>query len=300
MNAPGKGIPPGMDMVASRYAELWRAVRLHEGVPREVGDARFLLDQVRSALDRHAGNLAELGGNDLIANSFMDEGVVHAGDRVHVHRLRHRDLGTHHAMKTLAPDHAADTVAAGFILREARLVRSLRHPAIAAAEALLRLPDGRPALVMEWLGGGSVADLLKKGGPLNAAALHWMAADLLGGLAAIHEAGLVHADISPRNLLLAEGNGPALKIADFGIALELDESHSSLGIRKAGTPGFDDGSGTADPKRDLRAAGKIVALTLERLAPESGAPLRLSEIAAMLQGGKDVTARDALAMLEAA
>ncbi len=299
MSAENGGVPRGMDIVASRYAELWQAVRLHEGAPRETADARFLLDQVRCALDRHTGDLAEVGGG-LIANSFMDEGVVHAGHSVHVHRLCHRDLGTHHAMKTLAPQHAADTVSAGFILREARLMRSLRHSVIAAIEVLLRLPDGRPALVMEWIGGGSVADLLTTGAPVTATALNRIVSDLLGGLAAIHDAGFVHADISPRNLLLSEGSDAALKIADFGIALEAGESHSALGIRKAGTPGFDDGGDTADPKRDLRAAGRIVALMLDRLAPEGGVSPALPEIAAMLQDDNDVTARDALALLKPA
>ncbi|MCR4266305.1 protein kinase [Nitratireductor sp. ZSWI3] len=288
-----------MDVVASRYAELWRAVRLHEGVPRSQTDVQFLLDQVRSALDRHVSDLAGDDGCDLIANSFWDEGVVHAGDRVQMHRLRHRDLGTHHAMKTLVPDNAADVVSAGFILREARIMQRLRHPAIVAADVLLRLSDGRPALVMEWMGGGSIANLLRSGGPIGATALRRIVSGLLGGLAAIHEAGLVHADISPQNLLLTKGDDPALKIADFGIALEANESLASLGIRRGGTPGFDDENRTANPERDLRAAGKIVALMLERLASEGGSSA-LREIAAMLQEGKGITARDALARLGAA
>ena len=90
------------------------------------------------------------------------------------------------------------------------------------------------------------------------------------------------------------------QVADFGIALEAGESHAALGIQRAGTPGFDDCADVADPKRDLCAAGKIVALMLERLVPESDEPARLPEIAARLQDGEDITARDVLAMLETA
>ncbi|MEO3999655.1 protein kinase [Mesorhizobium sp. CAU 1732] len=266
-----------MDAIADRYAELWRSIRNDGDMPRDPSEAMLFLDRVRAALDRQSATLDARADARIVANSFIVEAVAHEGDRTQILKLRHRDLGTHHALKT--PTQTHDAVAAGLLLREARLMSAMRHPNIVSAEMVLRLSDGRPALVMEWMA-GSVADILNGALSITGERLHGYARDMLSGLAAIHDAGMVHADISPRNLLLTAGDMPTLKIADFGIALEHGETHASLGLASAGSPGFGAPAGAADRAGDVRACGAVFALMLDRTAnPEP----HLTELCATLR-----------------
>lgn len=278
--------PAGMDAIADRYAELWHTMRYDGDRLRDPSQTTLFLDRVRAALDRQSAMLDTGADAQVVANSFTVEAVAYESDRTQILKLRHRDLGTYHALKTST--HAHDAIAAGLLLREAQLMSAMRHPNIVSAEVVLRLSDGRPALVMEWLG-GSVADTLNDGPPIPDELLDGLARDMLSGLAAIHDAGMVHADISPRNLLLTVGGMPTLKIADFGIALTRGETHVSLGLASAGSPGFSMPAVDADAAGDLHACGEVLALMLARVATPQP---RLTEISATLRNvPAGVTAR---------
>ncbi|WJH42156.1 serine/threonine protein kinase [Aliirhizobium terrae] len=192
-------------------------------------------------------------------------------------------MGTLHAIKTLNADHADDPVARRLLLQEATIGLSLHHPHLVAAQILLRLEDGRPALVMEWCT-SSLADRLSNG-PLQLNDILLLTRSLLEGLSAVHAHSIVHCDLSPDNILFADDGVESLRIADFGIALQSGHRHAELDIRFAGQAHFSapeqkDG-GPVDARTDLYAVGKILspARRLRWRCSHSPSPSRLPAFA---------------------
>ncbi|MFT4184373.1 MAG: protein kinase [Rhizobium sp.] len=257
--------PEELEEIASRFSGLLRILTHgHDGErPRETRD--MLIDRLRDALDRRLPQLPS-GNPAFIAGSFLLEETVDRRGRTEITRLRHRDLGTLHALKTVVADRATDAVDRDLLLREARIGMALRHPCLAQTQMALRLADARPAIVMEWAGQPLSHRLLS--GFLSISDVIEAMRRLLLGLQAIHDAGYVHCDISPANLLLPEGDVSGLKIADFGVTLERGKRHRDLDIRITGTPSFtapeQAGDATADPRSDLYCAGRVLSLLLER------------------------------------
>ena len=120
--------------------------------------------------------------------------------------------------------HDALAVDEGFLHRfraEARAVASLRHANIMAVFDWGEEVDG-PFLVLEYLGGGSVRDLLDRGFRLTPSQAVLVGIEAARGLDYAHRRGLVHRDIKPANLLFDDEG--RLAIADFGIARALAEA----------------------------------------------------------------------------
>lgn len=112
----------------------------------------------------------------------------------------------------------------GFLRRfraEARAVASLRHPNIMAVFDWGEEEDG-PFLVLEYLGGGSLRDLLDRGSRLSLSQAVLVGLEAARGLDYAHRRGLVHRDVKPGNLLFDDEG--RLAIADFGIARALAEA----------------------------------------------------------------------------
>ncbi|GAA2511137.1 serine/threonine protein kinase [Winogradskya humida] len=100
------------------------------------------------------------------------------------------------------------------------VTRARQVPPFCTAEVLDADPDApRPYLVVEFVDGPSLADDVARHGPVSAANLHGLAIGVATALAAIHEAGVIHRDLKPHNVLLAPGSP---KVIDFGIAQTLD------------------------------------------------------------------------------
>jgi eukaryotic-like serine/threonine-protein kinase len=101
--------------------------------------------------------------------------------------------------------------------------RARQVPSFCTAEVLdADLDHEPPYLVVEYVDGPSLLEVVEERGPLRAAALHSLAAGVATALSGIHGAGVVHRDLKPENVLLAPGSP---KVIDFGIARAL-ESHS--------------------------------------------------------------------------
>ncbi len=129
-------------------------------------------------------------------------------------------LGRAVAVKLILAAHASDPGFLTRFLREARLVASLEHPNILPVYDFGE-EEGAPFLVMPYLEGGTLRDRMLGGPtPLPQASL-WVA-QLAGALDAAHEAGVLHRDVKPANVLI--GKGDRTFLADFGIAKMLDVS----------------------------------------------------------------------------
>jgi eukaryotic-like serine/threonine-protein kinase len=104
--------------------------------------------------------------------------------------------------------------------REARILAQLSHPNIVAIHDFGRLGGEGAYLVMERVAGASWRAELQRLGKIPPATVAAWFAQLLGGLKAAHEAGVVHRDLKPENVIIEprENNGGLLKILDFGVA----------------------------------------------------------------------------------
>ena len=139
------------------------------------------------------------------------------------------------AIKRLAENLAANEEYRQRFLREAKLAARLSHPNIVAVYDA-GAEDGVPYIVMEYVAGETVSDLLLRRGRLEAAEAVALALQACSGLEAAHEAGLVHRDIKPQNLLITPDG--TLKIADFGIARSLDGTQLTQAGTVLGTAGY--------------------------------------------------------------
>src|SRR5688500_11648606 len=109
--------------------------------------------------------------------------------------------------------------------REARTLEALRHPHITALLGTGR-EGAHPYLVLELLEGGSLAERLRRDGPLAPAEAVALFADLARALHHAHGHGVIHRDIKPANILFdAEGTA---KLADFGLARREDLGETRL------------------------------------------------------------------------
>lgn len=130
------------------------------------------------------------------------------------------------AVKVVEPD-AEDPEIGNRFQREGRAAARLSHPNIVrvfdAGEDKL---EGRAVsyIVMEYVPGGDLQDLMDRNGPLPETMLSRVGADVAAGLAHAHARGIVHRDVKPRNILLDDRGSP--KLADFGIARALDATTS--------------------------------------------------------------------------
>ncbi|MBV71231.1 MAG: hypothetical protein CMH52_07760 [Myxococcales bacterium] len=145
-----------------------------------------------------------------IGNGSM--GIVYLGTHVTLGRkvavkLRHRE------------SRSGEKVLAERFSQGARLQAELRHPAIALIHEYVET-DSYQAMMIEYLAGGSVEDLLKaRGGRLDAAAVLDVGVRLARAIECAHGQGVIHRDIKPANVLFKNSNVPSsVRLSDFGVA----------------------------------------------------------------------------------
>jgi serine/threonine-protein kinase len=133
------------------------------------------------------------------------------------------------AVKVLHPRHARDAGLVRRFEREAEYASRVAHPNVVSLVGAGRLSDGRPAFAMERLKGATLGAIVRRDGPLAIGRALRLALEIVEGLAAVHDAGLVHRDLSPDNVFVDASavtmgeppNAPARERAvllDFGFA----------------------------------------------------------------------------------
>ncbi|MBL8609590.1 MAG: protein kinase, partial [Myxococcales bacterium] len=151
---------------------------------------------------------------------YRVERVLGAGGMGVVLAARHVELGSEVALKVMNLEGATSEDRARFA-REARAAATLKSDHAARVHDVDTLPSGAPYMVMELLEGEDLAARVDRSGPLEPAdVVAWML-QACDALAEAHERGVVHRDLKPQNLFLAERRGgapPAVKVLDFGLA----------------------------------------------------------------------------------
>jgi Tol biopolymer transport system component len=149
---------------------------------------------------------------------FEIAGAIGAGGMGEVYRARDTRLNRDVAIKVLPADVARDPERVARFHREAQLLASLNHPNIAQIHGVEDVA-GSKALVLEYVGGPTLADLVSKG-PIPVGEAIGIAQQLVEALSAAHEHGVVHRDLKPANIkLTADGT---VKVLDFGLAKAID------------------------------------------------------------------------------
>jgi serine/threonine protein kinase len=201
-----------------------------------------------------------------------------------VWRVRDLSLEREVALKMLHPSVARNAAAVGRFRREAQLAAQLQHPAIVPIFAWDSKGDVN-WYIMELEEEGSVADLVKRHGPLPFVEVAPQVDAVLDGLAVAHGAGIIHRDLKPENILIDRYR--RWRIADFGIANAMGSQVAGA----SGTPNF------AAPEQllgeeqgvatDLFAVAGIVIFALTGRVPFQGDSGR-AILAAQLAGRVDL------------
>lgn len=176
-----------------------------------------------------------------------------------VYEAIHIVFGERRALKVM---NGNDEEFARRFIREAQLTRRLQHPNAVRVDDIEKAEDGRPFIVMEFIEGPSVKDLIKQG-PVPVDRVCDIARQVASALEAAHALGIVHRDIKPTNLMLVDtAAGDSVKVVDFGIARFMknykNERHLTLTTMGSaiGTPAYmspEQAAGRTDDEVDGRS-----------------------------------------------
>jgi len=156
-------------------------------------------------------------GTQLSGIYELDERVA-AGGMGEVYRGHNIQTGDNVAIKIVLPEFAHDQTILSLFRKEASILNHLSHDAVVRYHVFTIDPGiGRPYLAMEFVDGESLFDVLRRGA-MPTDEVCRLCHRLTSGLSAVHDAGAIHRDLSPDNIILPGGKVERAKIVDFGIA----------------------------------------------------------------------------------
>jgi len=165
----------------------------------------------------------------VLGERYEIGGVLGRGGMAEVHRGRDLRLGREVAVKVLRSDLARDPSFQVRFRREAQAAASLNHPAIVAVydTGEDRTTTGAtPYIVMEYVEGETLRDVIRREGHLSAERAMSLAADICGALDFSHRNGIVHRDVKPGNVMITPQG--TVKVMDFGIARAVSDSAATM------------------------------------------------------------------------
>jgi serine/threonine-protein kinase len=211
----------------------------------------------------------------VVAGRFEILRQLGAGGLAEVFLAKDRTTGAEVALKALHAHLLFDEGLKERFRRELAVTRGLDHPGIVRVFDLHE-HEGRPFFAMERLQGESLAEKLRAG-PLPEAEAQRIAGEVCAALAVAHRAGVVHRDLKPQNIFLAETGEPLarVKVLDFGLARAAGWARLTAQSTVLGTPGYAApeviGGGGTDARADLYSLGATLfeMLTGKRAFPSS-------------------------------
>jgi eukaryotic-like serine/threonine-protein kinase len=217
---------------------------------------------------------------------FEVAGLLGRGGCAVVFKAFDRWLGRDVALKVLQEDRMNE-VAVARLEREARAAIAINHPNVCSTFDHGVLADGRPFVTLELLEGETLRQRLARTEQLDTEVAIEIAVQVLAGLDAAHETGLVHRDIKPENIFITkDGDRLLVKVVDFGVCRSaidpVDQKTLTCAGYVVGTPGYLApeqvyGERTVDPRADVFAVGLILFEMLSgRAAFQGDNPMELA------------------------
>lgn len=206
----------------------------------------------------------------LLAGRYELRGLLGEGGMGAVYRAFDRELGETVALKMLRSEAGCAQALVERFREEVRLARRVTHPNVARMFDIGTDGDAR-FLTMELVEGEALGAILEREGPLPLARVVLIVGQACAGLAAAHEAGIVHLDLKPDNVLVREDG--RVVVADFGIARALAAREATRGF--AGTPAYAapeqvEGAPDVDARADVYALGVVIFECITGALPFEG------------------------------
>lgn len=209
-----------------------------------------------------AAAASPLAPGQILGQRYRVTGLLGQGGMGEVWRAYDLKLQVDVALKAVRAERFAGRRGLDLLRREVRAAREVMSPNVCRIFDLVEV-DGREFVSMEYVDGQTLLAVLRERGPLELAEATRLASQFLAGLEAIHQAGLVHRDVKPENIMVTRTG--RVVVMDFGIAKGIAADASGT---VAGTPAYmapEQGRGESlDARADIFAAGVVLA---EMLAP---------------------------------
>ncbi|MDP3153770.1 MAG: serine/threonine-protein kinase [Archangium sp.] len=216
-----------------------------------------------------------------VIESYKVESLVGSGAMGMVYRGVHQIIGKAVAIKVLKADYSDDPEMVQRLIREARTVNAIRHPAIVDIFGFGTIQrTEQPYIVMDLLEGDPLDEYLKLHAPMKLRQVAPFLDELLSALSAAHAVGVIHRDLKPGNVFVeSKPDGQkGIKVIDFGLAKQADRAGGSVKPTNPGTllgtPAFmapEQVLGTkVTPATDLYAVGGIAYQMLTNHLPHEG------------------------------
>ncbi len=211
----------------------------------------------------------------ILAEKYLLVRMLGEGGMGVVFEGRHEFTRRRVAVKLLHPHLSQREDMVARFMREARAAASLDHRNVVDVLDMGREADGAAYLVLEFLHGEPMSELLEREGALSADDAAAMLLPIMEALCLAHERGIVHRDIKPENIFLALDNdtgNEVAKLLDFGIAKLDDGSRSTATGQAMGTPAYmapEQATNAADvgPQADVWSMGVLWFEALTRRLP---------------------------------
>jgi TonB family protein len=215
--------------------------------------------------------------HEQIEGKYEILGKLREGGMGAVYKVRHRLLDEIRVVKVVLPQSGGTTAAAERFLNEAKVAIRLRHPNVADLHDFAVDDDGTAFIVMEYIDGWSLLEVLEGFGPPPLSLTLEIARQALRAIAYLHRQQIVHRDISPDNLMLSrDGEGqPLVKLIDLGIAKAvgadagLTVTGAFLGKPRYASPEQFEGRGVG-PQSDLYSFAIVLYELLTGRCPVHG------------------------------
>jgi serine/threonine protein kinase/formylglycine-generating enzyme required for sulfatase activity len=213
----------------------------------------------------------ELCPGDVFAGRYQVERKLAEGGMGTVYVVRHTSTSRRHALKVMLPSLVKSAEQRERFLREATIcsiIEDTEH-IVEVSDAGVDPATEAPFLVMEFLQGRELAELLQATGPLPPEQALPLLTQLAKALTAAHAKGVVHRDLKPENLFVVErpGKPPTVKVLDFGIAKLVQGAAEATSTLQGGSPLFmapeqTEARAQIGPRTDVWAFGLIAFTSL--------------------------------------